>query len=265
MRLLFFIISICAVCVGCDSKEECMDILSSKGENVDTICNMTFNLKNPKEIRVWCKSVFSFEAMGLGKFTIESKNTEIAKVSVRGNRFTIRTCQAGTTDIIIANDLGKSIVLKCYSCSFANVWAELPELSSIYNNSVMVVAEDQLVANKIRKELGQCLLKRNKYIFAEGTNRVSVVYDNGEAIEGDYLWNVETQTLLLNFEGKTERYICDLQPEFPNLSLQNPRFIIALQQNFTTEYAIKYPKAGIKDIYTIHYIIALDDYWLTKK
>lgn len=255
INLLVLLISL-PLLVSCGSKD--FEPINTK--------NVELDLKDKEKIRLWCRSTFSFEAIGDGKYTAESKDISIAKVVVEGNRITVRTVNPGITDITIMSNSGDKSVLKCYSRTFAYTWAETPELKLIYQNSVTVAASDQSVAEKIRAELKPFSLNRgNQYTFTEGSDELSVLIPaQGDPVNGTYLWNVETQTLTLNYKGRTERFTCDIQPEYPNL-IYLPRFIMAVKQDLTEEYASKYPDAGIIDVYIIRHMMSQGDYWITDR
>lgn len=127
----------------------------------------------------------------------------------------------------------------------------------------MVLANDLSIAEKIKQELNIFAQNRGyKYIFTEGEDKLSVLIPGQEdSVEGSYAWDVQTQTLTLNYGGLSERYTCDIQPAYPNFFQYTPRFIVAVKQDLTEEYTLKYPNAGIRDVYIIRHIMALRDYW----
>ena len=257
MRIRFLILLVTVlILVNCDSKED---------ESVNNDKIVELDLVNKEAIRLWCRSIFSFEAKKNGQYIIESQDNSIAEVSVEGKKFTIRTRKPGTTEITIKSKSGEKSVLKCYSRTFANVWVETAEVNRIYTNSAIVAATDKSVAEQLRTALKPISLNRGyQYTFAEDTNELTVWTAEGP-VQGTYLWEVETQTLTLNYNGRTERYFCDIQPAYPNFFQYTPRFIVAIKQDLTEEYASKYPEAGITDVYIIRHIMALGDYWLITK
>lgn len=242
---------------GCDSKEYEPDNPDNPTGSVE------LDLINKDSINLWCKSTTSFEAIKDEQYTIESRNPSIVKVCAEGKKFTVRAINPGITDIIITSCSGNKSVLKCLSCTFANTWSETPELAHIYKNTAMVVANDKSIEEKIRSELAIFALNRDyKYVFSEGTNELSVLIPNQEdSVKGTYTWDAQTQTLTLTYENTAERYTCDIQPAYPNFFQYAPRFIIAVKQDLTKEYASQYPNAGIRDVYIIRHIMALRDYW----
>lgn len=250
---------------GCSSKEIEEVIPSDNPVPVP----IELDLVRKEQVRLWCKATFSFEALEDGEYAIESKNPQVANVSVEGKKFTIKTLIPGESDIIIRNNTGGLSVLKCYSRTFANVWSEARELETLlnYKNSIMVVAEDKSTQNLIREELKPLLPNRGyEFRFVEGTNDLSVLLPaQGEPVEGTYDWDFQTQILTLNYKGQSERYECDIQPEFPNFWVHQPRFIMSVKQDLTEKYAAQYPKAEVQDVYIIRHIMALGDWWLTER
>lgn len=266
MKLFYLALLICGlVFSGCGSKEIEEIIPPDKPVPVP----IELDLVRKEQVRLWCNATFSFEALEDGEYTIESQNPQVANVTVDGKRFTIKTLIPGESDITIKNNAGGLSVLKCYSRTFANVWSEARELETLlnYKNSIMVVAEDKSTQNLIKEELKSLLPNRGyEFRFDEGTNNLSVLLPaQGEPVEGTYEWDFHTQTLTLNYKGQSERYACDIQPEFPNFWVHQPRFIMAVKQDLTEKYASQYPKAGIKDVYIIRHIMALGDWWLTER
>lgn len=242
----------------------------SDGDTVDPIPNVgsiKLDLYNNDSIRLWCRSTCSFEALEDGLYKIESLDISIASVKVDGKTFVVKAKKPGVTHLKITNNLGDEKVLKCTTRTFADVWEESPDLARIYHNSAIVAAEDKMIAQKIREELKPISLNRGyQYTFVEGTNKMFVLIPaQGGPVEGTYLWDIDNQILTLNYNGRSEKFSCDIQSEYPNFFEYTPRFIIALKQDLTQEYVVKYPEAGIKDVYIIRYIMALGDYWLTAR
>lgn len=248
------------ICVGCDT-EEC------EPDNV-TGC-VELDLKNKESIRLWCRSTRSFKAVKDAQYTVESQNTSIARVSVVGKLFTVRTLNSGKTNLIIKDNLGNETVLECNSRAFSGVWIENYYLKDIYyRNSVIVVSDDKSVAEKIRMELKLFAASREyEYDFIDGTGELTVLIPGHvpERVKGTYVWNVETQILILNYNGLMERFTCYIQPEYPNFNSVSPTFIMALEQDFTEKYAMMYPDAGIHDVHIIRYIVSREDHWQTDR
>lgn len=268
MKTIFFILLLAVTFLeGCNS-DECEPVNNGQDTPVNTTGYVELDLKNKETIRLWCRANCSFEAIGDAQYTIESQNTSIAIVSVTDKLFRVRTVNSGKTNLIIRDNLGNETVLKCNSRSFSGLWSETTELDEVlhYKNVAMVDAEDEKFAEKIRTELKPFVSCRNYlYEFIEGSNELLVLIPGRGTswMKGTYTWEIETSTLTLNYGGRSERFTCDLQPVYPNvISSINPRFIIALQQDFTKEYALKYPDAGVKSAYIIRYIISVSDYWL---
>lgn len=262
MKLFYFTLLTCVItCAGCGSKEI--------EEVIPDTTPIELDLVHKDQIRLWCRSTFNFEAYKDGEYTIEAQNPEIVKVGVDGKTFIVKTLTPGETVITIKRKTGGEVALKCYSRTFANVWKESRELDQYlnYKNTVMVAAENKSVADVIREELESLSQNRNyEFRFTEGTNELSVLLPaQGAPVKGTYEWDFETATLTLNYKGQTERYTCDIQPEFPNFWIHQPRFIMAVKQDLTRKYASQYPSAGIEDVYIIRYIMALGDWWLTEK
>lgn len=263
MKAIFFILLIgISILAGCGSQE----FGSDDPDNPDTpISSVEFNLKNKEKIRLWCNTVFSFEATEEGEYMIESEDTSVVKVRVDGQRFTVRTVAPGETDLILYGSTGQKSVIRCESRAFADLWAESIDLGRIYQNTAMVAATDKTVAEAIRKEIEPLSRNRDHKYFFEGTDKLTV-WRIGGAVQGTYLWELETGTLTLNYAGRTERYYCDLMPKYPNIFMTpRPGFILAVQQDLTEEYASKYPEAGIKDVYIIRHIVSVGDWWITEK
>lgn len=253
------------ICAGCGSKE----VEEVIPPDTPAAVPIELDLVHKEQIRLWCKSSFSFEAFDDGEYTIESQNPQVAEARVDGSIFTIKTHMPGETNIIIRNNLGGKSILKCYSRTFTNVWSEAHELEEIlnYKNSMMVVAQDKLIADKIEQELKPTISNRGyEFRFTEETNELSVLLPaQGSPVKGTYEWDFQTQTLTLCYKGITERYTCDIQPEYPNFWVHQPRFIIEIKQDLTEKYALQYPEAGIEDVYVIRHIMALGDWWLTER
>ena len=221
-------------------------------------------------IRLWCKSICSFEALEKGDYSVETENSSIAKVSVYGKTFTVRTFLPGKTNIIISNNRGgEKIYVKCISVSLIGYWREELELSRIYKNSVMVVANDKSISEKIRTELEAVRFNRGyEYRFVERTNEVWITIPLQGEIKGAYYFDPEQQLLTITYNGQSETYLCDIQPPYPyihNLYAPHaPRFILAIKQNLTEKYIEQYPNAGIIDVYIIRHIIALGTWWIVE-
>lgn len=244
--------------VDCDSEESGFDDLN----NLDN--SVKLNLKNKETIRLWCRTVYSFEATEKGKYMIESGDTSVARVRVDGQIFTVRTVGPGETNLILSSNAGQKSVIKCESRAFANLWAETVDLNRIYKNTAMVAVTNKAFAEVIRKEIEPLSLNRDYKYFFEGTGKLTV-WCMGDVVQGSYSWEIETGTLTLNYANQKERYYCDLMPESPNILQPRPGFIMAVKQDLSKKYASKYPKAGVKDVYIIRHIISVGDWWITQK
>lgn len=265
MKLIFVVCLIgMSLFTSCEKKE--LEGIDNPDEP-DT--HVELDLKNQEKIRLWCSAAFSFNALENGEYTIEVQNPLIAKARVDGKTFTIKTLSPGETDITIRNNFDEKLVLKCYSRAFTNCWAESYDLERLlhYKNTVMVAVGDKEIANKIREELIPLSSNRGyEYWFTENSDELSVLMPGqGDPVKGTYKWDFQTQTLTLNFKGQTERYTCDIQPEFPNFWVHQPRFIMAIKQDLTEKYASQYPESKVEDVYIIRHIMALGDWWLTEK
>lgn len=238
-------------------------------ENSDIVMNkydkdsIELSLENQDSIHLWCRSTVSFDAISEGDYSIESQDTSIIKVSAQKNHFTLKSVDLGSTNITISNSFGAQKVLLCRSLGFANYWSETPELTRIYKNTLMVVADDKNTAELIREELKPIYLNRgHEYKFINGSDKMTVLIPTqGDPKKGTYSFDVTSQILTLEYNNICEKYFCDIQPPYPNFFLQ-PRFIVALKQDLTEKYLAKYPQAGISDVYIIRHVMALGDYWL---
>lgn len=238
--------------------DECEPIKDNRDDG-----SIKLNLVNPDSIRLWCRSVCSFDAVSEGNYSIESQDTSVMKASVQGNHFTVRSLRTGEANVIITNSLGNRKVLHCRSFDFAGRWSEAPELGSIYNNTWMVVVNDSHVSELIRDELTSCLNRGYEYRFMSDSDEMTVWNPLQEALQkGTYRFDVSTLMLTLEYGNVHERYFCGILPPYPNLSNNPPSFIVELKQDLTEKYAAQYPHAGVSDVYIIRYMIALDIYWL---
>lgn len=224
------------------------------------------DIKNKEEIRMWCNTRFSFEAIEDGQYSIESQDPSIAEVRVDGKLFTVRTLNPGETNITIENKVGGKSVIKCSSRTFTKVWSEMRDLNKYYKNTVMVAVTDKSVAEEIEKELMAVYLNRDyEYTFTENSDKLSVFRPaQGDPLKGTYSYDIETNTLTLNYGGMTERYFCDLKPPYLHFYTRLP-FIMAIRQDLTHKYALKYPDAKVVEVYIIRHIMSLSDYWLTER
>lgn len=248
-----------------------LSVLSSCSQDCETVTNkcdereIELSLENQDSINLWCRSVFSFDAITEGVYSIESQDTSVVKVSMQNKHFTIKSVNLGCTNIVISNRKGTKKVIKCNSLGFTDYWKETTELARIYKNTMMVVANDRNVAELIRKELKPIYLNRGyEYQFIKGSDDMIVLALGGPK-KGTYDFDGESQILTLKYENKCEKYLCDVQPPYPNLFPYHPHFIVALKQDLTKEYSSRYPQAGISDVYIIRYVIALGHYWLINK
>lgn len=64
--------------------DECEPIKDNRDDG-----SIKLNLVNPDSIRLWCRSVCSFDAVSEGNYSIESQDTSVMKASVQGNHFTV--------------------------------------------------------------------------------------------------------------------------------------------------------------------------------
>lgn len=261
MKVFFIIVSVVSslfLFACCSEKEELI------------LNKMELNLKNNDSIRLWCKSICSFEALEKGDYSVETENSSIAKASVYGKTFTVRTFLPGKTNIVISNnETGEKKYLKCISVSLTGYWREESELSRIYKNSLMVVANDKSISEKIKTELEAVHLNRGyEYRFVEGTNEVWITIPLQEKIKGVYYFDPEQQLLTITYNGQRETYVCDIQPPYPYIhnlyAPYAPRFILAIKQNLTEKYVEQYPNADITDVYIIRHIIALGKWWIAE-
>lgn len=186
-----------------------------------------------------------------------------------GKTFTVRTFLPGKTNIVISNNqTGEKKYLKCISVPLTGYWREEVRLYHIYKNSVMVVANDKSISEKIKTELEAVRFNRGyDYRFVEGTNEVWITIPLQEKIKGVYYFDPEQQLLTIIYNGERETYLCDIQPPYPYIALYAPyapRFVLAIKQNLTEKYIEQYPNAGITDVYVIRHIIALGKWWIVE-
>ncbi len=246
----FLFLSVLAVLISCCKDNDFVEI-----EKNGTI---ELELDNQDLIRVWCRSVCSFNAVHAGSYSVESQDTSIVKVSVQGNRFTVRSFNIGSTNIIIRNNLGAKKELTCKSCGFTKYWKEETNkvFAEFFPNTLMVVAKDTSVAELIKKELNPTYLNRGIQYEFVGESTMHVTSPWG-FLDGKYSFDVAHQILTLNYGNISETYFCDIQPPYPIGA-----FVIALKQDLTEKYANEYPQAGVSDVYIIRHIISLSEHWL---
>lgn len=220
-------------------------------------------------IRLWNGTACSFEAIEDGEYSIKSENLLVATAKVDGKVFTVIAGEPGETNIKITDKLGNETVIKCYSRAFDSYWAEEPLLHKLYENSINVAASDKSVAALIEAELKAISADNKDYYVYKfyDTDKLLVNRSTLGLTQGTYNWDYNSRILTLNYDGMTEKYSCDIMPQYPNMFIGAPvlHYILALTKDYTKEYQQKYPNAGIEDVFVIRHMISRADYWRTER
>lgn len=263
MRIFVFLLLIStSMMISCSSTED-FDPIENPGP-------VEVDLVHSEMIRLWNGTSCSFEAIEEGKYSIKSENPSIAKVKVEGKVFTVIAGRPGETNISITDNAGNETIIKCYSRAFDSYWAEETLLHKLYKNSINVFARDKSVIDPIKTELKAIGADdRGLYVyrFTQDSDELVVSGGNLTMEQGTYNWDFEKRMLTLNYAGITEKYSCDIMPQYPNMFIIYPllRFILAITKDYTEEYKQKYPDAGIEEVFVIRHMISRADFWRTER
>ena len=251
--------------ISCSSAEDSPPIIDNPQKGI-----VELDLVHNEMIRLWNGTACSFEAIKEGEYNIISENLLIATAKVEGKVFTVTAGRPGETNIKITDKAGNETVIKFYSRAFDSYWAEEPNLHKLYQNSINVAASDKSVATLIKADL-KAVSADNRdfyvYRFTQGTDELIVTRSTLGLTQGTYNWDFDNRTLTLNYDGMTEKYMCDIMPQYPNMFINTPvlRYILAITKDYTEEYKQKYPKAGIEEVFVIRHMISRADYWRTER
>ena len=227
------------------------------------------DLVHSEMIRLWNGTACSFKAIEDGEYSIKSENPLIATAKVEGKLFTVIAGEPGETNVRITDKLGNETVIKCYSRAFDSYWSEEPLLHKLYENSINVAASDKSVAALIKAELKAISADNKDYYLYKfyDIDKVLVKRSTLGLTQGTYNWDYSKRTLTLNYDGITEKYRCDIMPQYPNMFIGEPvlHYIVAITKDYTEEYKQKYPNAGIEEVFVIRHMISCADYWRTER
>lgn len=252
------------IMIGCSSTDDSTPVDNPKKGLIE------IDLVHGEMIRLWNGTACSFEAIEDGEYSIKSENPSIATGKVEGKVFKVIAGRPGETNLRITDKLGNETIIKCYSRAFDSYWAENPLLHKLYQNSINVAANDQSVATLIKNELKAMSADNHDfyvYKFNQNTDELLINSPATGLVWGTYNWDFNSRTLTLNYNGITEKYRCDVMPQYPNIFIGAPvlHYILAITKDYTKEYKDKYPSAGIEEVFVIRHIISNADYWRTER
>jgi hypothetical protein len=258
----------CTLFFNCSRDNNLLETLETPGQAGEIALDL---LKN--SIKIWSGTSLSFSALSGGEFSIEASDTAIVDVKVDGHVFSVKAKAPGTTSITIKNEKGDEISLPFDSYAFSNNWVESQSIDLLYSNSINILAEDKTIAEIIREELAPLLASRERgYFFSENGELFVGKIGQKATDNGTFSWDEQARLLTLNFNGQVETYQYELKPVYPNLpTLLNGAavgipndclsFIVSIAQDFTGEYALKYPDAGITGVSVTRHIFSTNDFW----
>lgn len=250
-----------------------ISILFSCGNNEDvkifSANDMKFNLDNEETIQLWCNSIFSFDALTEGNYEIKSADESVVTVDNIGAHFTLRTHKPGKTEIKILNENDEKVI-SVNSIGFSGTWREDQILGQFYPNYIGIIVESDSIRNEIEQELYPNHFQRGiEYTFDEDQGNLKVLIPaEGDPIYGKYCFDPLNQSLKLEYDLNVETFYCDIQPFYESNSITGGfpnRFVVALHQDITAHYKLKYPSEIIERVYIIRHIVSLGSWWIARK
>lgn len=247
--------------VGCSQTDE-------EEHSVDKELAVSLRLSvDSKYVALWYGTADTVDVLSGQLNLVRSVDSSVVSVELEGNRLYLRALKPGATSIYCMADCTAPFMIHCCSYTLKGLWGEVASDNIKYRGKPVVVINDKEISTFVSSEIvrrTEATYNDARYVWKfDGNDSLkqyfkTTDFENSVPIKFLYKWDAEKQQLNIERNGNTDEFSCQILP--PDDAMNN-FLVLAITQDFTEEYAQRYPNLNVERVTLTRYLQSYDYQW----